>query len=59
MNSISGEEFTKQINMSYKAIIKWRPNMMKLPTGKGAKEFINKELAKWVEQRYRVPLNCP
>ena len=41
MNNLKGLEFVQQINDVYNTIIKWRLNMMKLPTGKAAKEFIS------------------
>ena len=48
MNNLTGEEFVRHINTAYNTIIKWRPNLLKLPTGKAGKVFI-KELTKWLE----------
>ena len=48
MNNLKGLEFVQQINDAYNTIIKWRLNMMKLPTGKAAKEFVS-ELTTWLE----------
>ena len=48
MNNLKGVEFVQQINDAYNTIIKWRLNMMKLPTGKAAKEFVS-ELTTWLE----------
>ena len=49
MNGITGAAFVQQINNAYNIIIKWRANIMRLPTGKAGKEYIT-ELAKWLEE---------
>ena len=48
MNNTTGSKFAQQISIAYDTIIKWRPNMMKLPSGKAAKEYI-RELTTWLE----------
>ena len=49
MNGITGAAFVQQINNAYNMIIKWKANIMRLPTGKAGKEYIT-ELAKWLEE---------
>ena len=48
MHNLEGHIFAQKINKAYDTIIKWRSNLMKLPTGRAAKEFI-REITSWLE----------
>ena len=48
INNLSGVAFEIQLSHAYNTIIKWRPNLFKLPTGRAAKEFLS-ELTLWLQ----------
>ena len=46
--NLEGSTFAQQINSAYESVLKWRGNLMMLPSGKAAKDFVL-ELSCWLE----------
>ena len=47
INGVSGEEFVGFVDNTYNAILKWRKNLFKLPSGNASKKFVT-SLTEWI-----------